>query len=54
MLQKEKQCIKSLEVKTFEWNEDVYIFIILPKYHIFSCSTALQKLQKILKCFPEV
>ncbi len=42
MLQKEKPCIKSLEgktgklVKTFEQNEEVYIFLILPKYNIFS------------------
>ncbi len=35
MLQKEKQCIKSRGVKTFEQNEDVYIFLVLPKYHIF-------------------
>ncbi len=53
MLQKEKPCIKSRGVKTFEQNEDEYIFIVLPKYHIFSFSTALQKLQKILTCFPE-
>ncbi len=30
MLQKEKPCIKSRGVKTFEQNEDVYIFPILP------------------------
>ncbi len=53
MLQKEKPCIKSQGVKTFEQNEDVYIFLVLPKYHIFSCIAALQKLQKILTCFPE-
>ncbi len=41
MLQKEKPFIKSRGVKTFEQN-------VLPKYHIFSFSTALQKL-----CFPE-
>ncbi len=36
MLQKEKTCIKSRGgVKTFEQNDDVYIFLILPKYHIF-------------------
>ncbi len=29
MLQKEKQCIKSQGVKTFEQNEDVYIFLVL-------------------------
>ncbi len=33
MLQKEKPCIKS--GKTSEQNEDVYIFLVLPKYHIF-------------------
>ncbi len=27
MLQKKKQCIKSRGVKTFEQNEDVYIFL---------------------------
>ncbi len=36
-------------VKTFEQNEDMYIFLVLPKYHIFSFSTALQKL---ITCFP--
>ncbi|MCJ8737959.1 hypothetical protein PDJAM_G00030190, partial [Pangasius djambal] len=46
MLQKEKPCIKSRGVKTIEQNGDVYIFLILPKYHIFSFSTALQRLQK--------
>ncbi len=35
MRQKEKPCIKSRGVKTFEQNGDVYIFLILPKYHIF-------------------
>ncbi len=45
MLQKERPCIKSQGVKTFEQNEDVYIFLVLPKYHIFfPFSTALQKL----------
>ncbi len=34
MLQKEKPCIKSQGVKTFEQNGDVYIFFILPKYQI--------------------
>jgi len=54
MLQKEKKsCINSRGVNTFEQNEDVYIFLVLPKYHIFSFSTALQKLQKIRTCFPE-
>ncbi len=43
MLQKEKPCIKSRGVKTFEQNEGVY----------FSFNTALQKLQKIVTCFPE-
>ncbi len=52
MLQKEKLCIKSWGVKTFEHNEDVYIFLVLPKY-IFSFNTAPQKLQKIVTCFPE-
>ncbi len=33
MLQKEKQCIKSQGMKTF--NEDMNIFLVLPKYHIF-------------------
>ncbi len=38
MLQKEKTCIKTRGVKTFEPNEDVYIFLILPKYVIlFKC-----------------
>ncbi len=31
----EKTCIKSQGVKTFEQNEDVYIFLVLPKYPIF-------------------
>ncbi len=31
----EKTCIKSRGVKTFEQNEDVYIFLVLPKYNIF-------------------
>ncbi len=31
MLQKEKTCIKRQGMKTFEQNEDVYIFIVLPK-----------------------
>ncbi len=54
MLQKEKPCIKSQGMITFEQNEDVYIFIVvMPEYHIFSFSTALQKLQKIVTCFPE-
>ncbi len=39
MLQKEKPCIKS-RGGTFEQNGDVYISLILPKYHIFSFSTA--------------
>ncbi len=51
MLEKEKRCIKSRGVKTFEQN--VYIFLFLPKYHIFSFSTAIQRLQKIVTCFPE-
>ncbi len=51
MLQKEKTCIKSWGVKTFERNED--IFLVLPKYHIFLFSTAHQRLQKIVTCFPE-
>ncbi len=53
MLQKEKPRIKSQGVKTFEQNEDVYIFLVLPTYHIFSFSTALQKLQTIVTCFTE-
>ncbi len=53
MLQKKKPCIKSRGVKTFEQNEDEYIFLVLPKYHIFSFSTALKKLKKIVTCFPE-
>ncbi len=53
MLQKEKPCIKSQGVKTFEQNEDVYIFLVLAKYHIFLFSTALQKLLKIVTCFPK-
>ncbi len=35
MLQKDKPCIKSQGVKTFEQNEDVYIFLVLPKLSIF-------------------
>ncbi len=50
MLQKKKF---SRGVKTFEQNGDQYIFIIFPNYHIFLFSTALQKLQKIVTCFPE-
>ncbi len=38
-------------MKTFEQNEDVYIFLVLLKYHIVSINTALQKLQKIVTCF---
>ncbi len=38
-------------MKTFEQNEDVCIFLVLPTYHIFSFSTALQKLQTIVTCF---
>ncbi len=54
MLQKENPCIKSQGVKTFEQNTNVYIFLVLPKYHVFFLfSTAFQKLQKILTCFPE-
>ncbi len=34
MLQKEKPWIKSQGVKTCEQNEDMYIFLILPKYPI--------------------
>ncbi len=37
----------AFSVKTFEQNEDVYIVLVLPKYHIFSFITALQKLQKM-------
>ncbi len=48
-----KTCIKGQGVKTFKQIEDVYIFFFLPKYHIFSFSTALQKLQKIVTCFPK-
>jgi len=47
MLQKETRYIKSTGVKTFE--QDVQIFLILFKYHIFSFSAALQK---IFTCFP--
>ncbi len=43
----------AFSVKTFEQNEDVYIDLVLLKYHIFSFITALQKLQKIVTCFPE-
>ncbi len=43
MLQKEKRCIKSQGVKTFEQNGEIS--------YIFSFSTALQRLQKIV--FPE-
>ncbi len=50
MLQKENPSIKS---KTFEQNEDEYICLVLPKYNIFSVSTALKKLQKIITCFTE-
>ncbi len=39
--------------KRIEQNEDVYIFLVLSKWHIFSFSTALQKLLKIRTCFPE-
>ncbi len=52
MLQKEKPCIKNQGVKTFEQNEDVYIFLVLLKYHIFF-HLVLQKPQKIVTCFPE-
>ncbi len=53
MLQKEKLCIESRGVKTFEQNGDVYNCLILPKYHIYSFSTAIQRLHKIVTCFPE-
>ena len=52
MLQKETQCVKS-RVKTFEQEVDVQVFFILFKEHIFSFSSGLWKLQKILTCFPE-
>ncbi len=52
MLKDIKYTVKS-GVKTFEQNEDLYIFLVLPKYHVFLFSTALQKLQKIVTCFPE-
>ncbi len=52
MLQNQKPCIKSQGMITFEQNEDVYIFIVvMPEYHIFLFSTALQKLQKMLHVF---
>ncbi len=51
MHQKEKPRIKSQGVKTFEQNEDVYIFLVLPKYHISSFSTDIQNLKKIVPCF---
>ncbi len=40
-------------MKTFEQEVDVQVFFILFKEHIFSFSSALWKLQKILTCFPE-
>ncbi len=40
-------------VKTFEQNEDGYIYLVLLKYPICSFNIALQKLQKIVICFPE-
>ncbi len=46
-------CTERDYVKTIEQNEAVYIFLVLPKYHFFSFSTALKKLQKIVTCFPE-
>ncbi len=53
MPQKEKPCIKTRGVKTFEQNKDVYIFLVLANYIFFSFSTDLQRLQKILTSFPE-
>ncbi len=54
MLQKEKKhALGARGVKTFEQNEDGYIYLVLLKYPICSFSTALQKLQKIVICFPE-
>ncbi len=50
----EKPWIKSQGMENFEQNEDVYIFLVLPKcLFFFLFSTALQKLQKIVTCFPE-
>ncbi len=50
---KRKNLFKSMGGENF-WTEWRCVhFLILPKYHIFSFSTALQKLQKILTCFPE-
>ncbi len=54
MLQKGKKTwIKSQGVKTFEQNEDVYIFLFYLNIIFFSFRTALQRLQKIITCFPE-
>ncbi len=53
MLQKDKTCIKRQGVKTFEQNEEVYIFLFWLNIIFFSFHTALQKLQNIVKCFPE-
>ncbi len=39
--------------KTFLNRMKMCIFLVLHKYQIFSFSTALQKLQKIVTCFPE-
>ncbi len=47
-LQKDKPCIKAGGWKLL----NIFFLIILPKYHILF-STALQKLQNILTCFPE-
>ncbi len=44
--------LRAGRLKTFE-QDDVYIFLFLNIYIFFSFSTALQKLQNILTCFPE-
>ncbi len=51
MQQKEKK--HALRAWVWKQNEDVYIFLVLPKYHFFSFTIVLQKLQKIVTCFPE-
>ncbi len=50
----ETRCIKSRGVNTFEQDEDFSkFFLFCININIFPFSTALQKQQKILVCFPE-
>ncbi len=47
----ENQCIKSRGVKTFEQKEDVYIFLVLPKYNIFHLVLHFRSYKRYLHAF---